>query len=46
MTVDVAVCTDAGNFTIGLLEQQAPLHSANFLEYVDRGYYRVRCFIA
>ncbi len=37
--VDVAVCTDAGNFTIELLEQQAPLHSANFLEYVDRGFY-------
>ena len=37
--VDVAVCTDAGNFTIELLEQQAPLHSENFLEYVDRGFY-------
>jgi cyclophilin family peptidyl-prolyl cis-trans isomerase len=37
--VDVAVCTNAGNFTIELLEQQAPLHSANFLEYVDRGFY-------
>ncbi len=37
--VDVAVCTDVGNFTIQLLDQRAPLHAANFLEYVDRGYY-------
>ncbi len=37
--IDVAVCTDAGNFTIELLDQQAPQHSANFLEYVDRGFY-------
>ena len=36
---DVAVCTDLGNFTIELLEQQSPAHAANFLDYVDRGYY-------
>ncbi len=37
--VDVAVCTDLGNFTIELLDQQSPQHAANFLDYVDRGYY-------
>ncbi len=36
---DVTVCTDLGNFTIELLEQQSPAHAANFLDYVDRGYY-------
>lgn len=36
---DVAVCTDAGNFTIELYDEQAPAHAANFLKYVDRGFY-------
>jgi len=36
---DVAVCTDLGNFTIELLDQQSPAHAENFLDYVDRGYY-------
>ena len=36
---DVTVCTDLGNFTIELLDQQSPAHAANFLDYVDRGYY-------
>jgi len=36
---DVAVCTDLGDFTIELLDQQSPAHAANFLDYVDRGYY-------
>jgi cyclophilin family peptidyl-prolyl cis-trans isomerase len=36
---DVAVCTDAGSFTIELYDEQAPVHAANFLEYVDRGFY-------
>ena len=36
---DVAVCTDRGNFTIELFDEQAPAHAANFLEYVDRGFY-------
>ncbi len=36
---DVTVCTDLGNFAIELLDQQSPAHAANFLDYVDRGYY-------
>jgi len=36
---DIAVCTDLGNFTIETLDQQSPAHTANFLAYVDRGYY-------
>lgn len=39
LAVEVSVCTDAGNFVIELDEINAPLHSANFLEYVDRGFY-------
>lgn len=41
---DVAVCTDVGNFTIELFDEQAPLHAANFLEYVDRGFYNGTVF--
>ncbi len=37
--IDVAMCTDVGNITISLDEENAPLHTANFLEYVDRGHY-------
>ncbi|HEX6999869.1 MAG TPA: peptidylprolyl isomerase [Gammaproteobacteria bacterium] len=36
---DVAVCTDAGRFVIELADAQAPKHVANFLQYVDMGYY-------
>jgi cyclophilin family peptidyl-prolyl cis-trans isomerase len=36
---DVAVCTDQGNLTIELYDEQAPAHAANFLAYVDRGFY-------
>jgi cyclophilin family peptidyl-prolyl cis-trans isomerase len=39
VATDVAVCTDIGNFTIELFDVQAPLHTANFLEYVDRAHY-------
>jgi len=42
--VDVAVCTDAGNLVISLDEEHAPLHTANFLEYVDRGFYQGTVF--
>lgn len=41
---DVAVCTDAGNFTIELLDSEAPAHTANFLQYVDRGFYNGTVF--
>jgi len=41
---DVAVCTDAGNFTIELYDGQAPAHAANFLQYVDRGFYNGTVF--
>ena len=41
---DVAVCTDAGNFTIELFDEQAPAHAENFLEYVDRGFYNGTVF--
>lgn len=41
---DVAVCTDVGTFTIELFDEQAPLHAANFLEYVDRGFYNGTVF--
>ena len=36
---EVAICTDLGALTIELNDEQAPLHAANFLEYVDQGYY-------
>lgn len=35
----VAVCTDRGALTVELNDEQTPLHAANFLEYVDQGYY-------
>lgn len=36
---EVAICTDAGRFTVELDEQHAPLHTENFLRYVDDGHY-------
>lgn len=36
---DVAVCTDRGRAVIELADAQAPQHVANFLKYVDMGYY-------
>lgn len=41
---DVAVCTDVGNFTVELFDDEAPLHAANFLRYVDRGFYNGTVF--
>ena len=41
---DVAVCTDSGNFTIELFDEQAPAHAESFLEYVDRGFYNGTVF--
>jgi cyclophilin family peptidyl-prolyl cis-trans isomerase len=37
--IDVAVCTDRGRFTIELLDQESPGHVANFLDYMERGFY-------
>jgi len=36
---DVAVCTDRGRAVLELADAQAPQHVANFLKYVDMGYY-------
>ena len=36
---DVAVCTDAGRVIIELFDDDAPQHTANFLDYTDRGFY-------
>ena len=36
---DVAVCTDRGRAVLELADTQAPLQVANFLRYVDMGYY-------
>lgn len=36
---EIAVCTDSGPFTIELYDAEAPLHTANFLRYVEQGFY-------
>jgi cyclophilin family peptidyl-prolyl cis-trans isomerase len=36
---DVAMCTDMGRITIELFDEQAPRHVANFLNYMDQGFY-------
>lgn len=36
---EVAVCTDSGRAVIELADEAAPQHVANFLRYVDMGYY-------
>lgn len=36
---DVVLCTDRGRAVLELADEQAPLHVANFLRYVDSGYY-------
>jgi cyclophilin family peptidyl-prolyl cis-trans isomerase len=38
-STEVSVCTDSGPFTIELFDEQAPKHVANFLGYVDEGFY-------
>jgi len=38
-STEVSVCTDLGPFTIELLDEQAPQHAANFLSYVEQGFY-------
>jgi peptidyl-prolyl cis-trans isomerase A (cyclophilin A) len=36
---EVSVCTDVGNFTIEINEANAPQHAANFLQYVNEGFF-------
>jgi cyclophilin family peptidyl-prolyl cis-trans isomerase len=36
---EVSLCTDLGNIVLEVDEENAPLHAANFLRYVDRGHY-------
>jgi peptidyl-prolyl cis-trans isomerase A (cyclophilin A) len=36
---DVAMCTDLGRVTIELFDERAPQHVANFLRYIDEGFY-------
>ena len=36
---DVVLCTDRGRAVLELADTQAPQHVANFLKYVDMGYY-------
>ena len=36
---EVAVCTDSGRAVLELADDAAPQHVANFLRYVDMGYY-------
>lgn len=36
---EVAMCTDGGRVVIELADQEAPQHVANFLRYVDMGFY-------
>lgn len=36
---EVTVSTDLGEFVIELYAEDAPLHVANFLQYVDQGFY-------
>jgi peptidyl-prolyl cis-trans isomerase A (cyclophilin A) len=39
LATEVAVCTDNGRAVIELADAAAPQHVANFLRYVDMGYY-------
>ncbi|MDH3420527.1 MAG: peptidylprolyl isomerase [Gammaproteobacteria bacterium] len=36
---DVVLCTDEGRIIFELFDEQAPEHVANFLNYMDQGYY-------
>jgi len=36
---DIAICTDLGRVAVELYDEQAPQHVANFLHYMDEGYY-------
>jgi len=36
---DVVLCTDEGRILLELFDEQAPQHVANFLNYMDQGFY-------
>ena len=36
---DVVLCTDEGRIVVELFDDEAPQHVANFLHYMDQGYY-------
>ena len=36
---EVSVCTDQGTMTFEMLDEESPQHVANFLEYIDQGFY-------
>jgi cyclophilin family peptidyl-prolyl cis-trans isomerase len=44
LATEVAICTDMGAVTVELYDEQAPAHTANFLEYVDQGFYTNTAF--
>ncbi len=39
LATDVVLCTDEGRIVVELFDEQAPQHVANFLNYMDQGYY-------
>jgi len=39
LATDIAICTDLGRVAVELYDEQAPQHVANFLRYMDEGYY-------
>lgn len=42
--VEISLCTDHGAIIIALDEVAAPLHAANFVDYVERGHYNGTVF--
>jgi cyclophilin family peptidyl-prolyl cis-trans isomerase len=44
VATEVRICTDVGPLTIELFDDKAPLHTGNFLEHVDKGYYQGTVF--
>ncbi len=36
---DIVLCTDEGRIVLELFDEQAPQHVANFLNYMDQGYF-------
>jgi len=44
LAVDVRICTDEGIVDLSLDERAAPLHVANFMRYLESGYYNGTVF--